>query len=65
MATAAVVAQQAGFSSYPDTFTLVALMKTPIMANPGCFSWTRQALNYCPHREGCLLGSTFREYLSQ
>ena len=51
--------------SYPDTITLVTLIKRPIIANPGCFPWTRQAKNYGPHRGGPLLQLPFREYLGQ
>ena len=51
----AVHPQQASVFSYPDTITLITLIKTLIIAYPGYFSWTRQTKNYCSHRKGPLL----------
>ena len=46
--------QQASFFSYPDTISLKTVIKILVIANSGCFPWTRQAKNYCPHRVGPL-----------
>ena len=49
----AVYSQQASVFSYPDTSThnQLSAIKTLIITNPRCFSWTRQVKNYCPHLE--------------
>ena len=37
--------------SFPDTITLKTVVKTLIIANPGCFPWTSQANNYSLNRK--------------
>ena len=37
--------------SCPDTITLITVVKTLIIANPGCFPWTSQANNNSPNRK--------------
>ena len=37
--------------SCPDTITLITVANTLIIANPGCFPWTKHAKNYSPYRK--------------
>ena len=40
---------------FPVILIQFTVIKTLLISNPGCFSWTKQVKDYCPHRVGPFL----------